>query len=411
MPFITRADGEHFVIPSYRDSLTAKNASTLKKEVLLLSQSYGNNITMQKRSPTQYEVAFSSDTGYLLGESVWQHFKRPLDMVYCEAVPNTSEAIMVIVKAGTVHLDGSFQKDSIPEELIVFLTQENNFDIYIYGDVPISKEHEAGKFSFEPSSVKSFNVLDEPVFPTLPLLKIYQLRPVDTVLQEQGIGVLPVGKIVGVLILLALLYGAYSFITRPKPVPPPPKVAQPPPLLGYMTDLTSPTVEDHLKQVLVYYRLLMTMPGWVSTGFSYADGGFNCGVTSNGGTVQQLMEWAKNNDVNLDMQNSGYTISKSVTLPNRAVPTVIYPLKQLIAEIVDRMGRFYPGNHFSIEAANKGAYSDAKITLNFDGFSPAIVMLMGQQINKLPVVVRAITIRVDHGLLSGTMVFDALGSG
>src|SRR5580704_8291785 len=176
MPYITREDGQHFVIPSYRDVLTVKQKGQLKKDILQLSKSYGEYITLQKKGTQQYEVAFSSDTGYLLGESIWQYFKKPADLIYCEAIPNSTEAILVIVKSGSVYLDGSFPMDSIPEELIIFLTQQNNFEIYTFGDVPISQEPEAGKFSFETISVKSFTQLDKPVFPTLPLLKIYQLQ-------------------------------------------------------------------------------------------------------------------------------------------------------------------------------------------------------------------------------------------
>lgn len=137
MSYITRSDGEHFVIPSYRDVLSSERKSQLKKEIVALSQNYGEYITMQRKNALQYEVAFSPDTGYLLGESIWHHFKRPVDMIYCEAIPNTSEAILVIVKSGSVYLDGSFGLDNIPEELIVFLTQQNNFEIYTYGDVPL----------------------------------------------------------------------------------------------------------------------------------------------------------------------------------------------------------------------------------------------------------------------------------
>src|SRR5688572_11892417 len=105
MPYITREDGEHFVIPSYRDVLVVKQKNQLKKEILLLSQSYGEYITLQKKGGNQYEVAFSPDTGYLLGESIWYHFKRPVDLIYCEAIPNTTEAILVIVKSSSVYLD------------------------------------------------------------------------------------------------------------------------------------------------------------------------------------------------------------------------------------------------------------------------------------------------------------------
>lgn len=194
MPYITREDGVHFVVPSYRDVITVKSSSVAKKEILLLSSNYGQYITLQAKGPIQYEIACSPDTGYLLGESIWYYFKRPLDMIYCEAVPNTTEAILVIVKDGSVYLDGSFPLDAIPEELVIFLTQQNHFQIYVYGDVPISESPQEGKFSFEPSSVKSFSELDSPVFPSLPLYKTYQLQLVDQVLKTHGIGVLPIQK-------------------------------------------------------------------------------------------------------------------------------------------------------------------------------------------------------------------------
>src|SRR4029078_7907890 len=142
---------------------------------------------------------------------IWHQFNKPQDLIYCEAIPNTAEAILVIVKSGSVYLDGSFPLESIPEELIIFLTQQNNFEIYTYGDVPISKDPEAGKFSFEPSSVKSFTELDKPVFPTLPLLKSYQLQLVDPVLKGQGIGIFPTKQLVTGVILVAAGWLAWSY--------------------------------------------------------------------------------------------------------------------------------------------------------------------------------------------------------
>ena len=82
--------------------------------------------------------------------------------------------------------------------------------------MPISQEPESGKFSFEPNSVKSFTVLDKPVFPTLPLLKVYQLQLVDAVLKAQGIGVFPTKQIVGLILLVALAWWGYSYLTAPK---------------------------------------------------------------------------------------------------------------------------------------------------------------------------------------------------
>src|SRR5580704_2945671 len=137
MAYLTREDGERFVIPSYRDVIS-KRKNQLKDDLLELSARYGEFITFQRRGLAQFEIAFSHDTGYLFGECVWSYFKRPVDLIYCEAIPETTEAYLVIVKEGGVYLDGIFPLDSIPEELVVFTTQKNSFEVYIYGEVSIS---------------------------------------------------------------------------------------------------------------------------------------------------------------------------------------------------------------------------------------------------------------------------------
>ena len=110
---------------------------------------YGEYITFQRRGLAQFEIAFSRDAGYLFGECVWHYFKRPNDMIYCEAIPDTTEAYFVIVKEGGVYLDGTFPLENIAEEILVFAAQRHEFEIYIYGEVPISERPQEGKFAFD----------------------------------------------------------------------------------------------------------------------------------------------------------------------------------------------------------------------------------------------------------------------
>src|SRR5688572_7090824 len=216
MAYLTREDGERFIITSYRDVLSAKKLSLLRREIMLLSANYGEYITLQRKNINQYEVAFSPDPGYLLGESIWAFFKRPPDLIYCEAIPNTFEAILVIVKSGSVYLDGVFPLDVIQDELVIFKTQQNNFEIYVYGDVPISASIEENKFTFATSSVKSFTILDTPVFSTLPTTKAFQLLPVNQVLKAKGIGVLPLKKILTFIAIIIGLWLAWMFFPESK---------------------------------------------------------------------------------------------------------------------------------------------------------------------------------------------------
>lgn len=410
MPYIAREDGEHFVIPSYRDVLTAKSKSQLKKDILLLSQSYGEYITLQKKSASQYEIAFSPDTGYLLGESIWHFFKRPADLIYCEAIPGTSEALLVIVKTGSVYLDGSFPLDSIPEELVIFLTQQNNFEIYTYGDVPISELPEEGKFSFEANSVKSFAQLDAPVFPTLPLVKAYQLQLVNQVLKSYGIGIFPLRKLVGSLAIIFIIWFAYHYLTRQKVVP----VVMPSvnPYQGYNNALTSPAPNEELKSILQLIAKLYTIPGWHPTSVTFAPSTLTASVISRGGTLQDLFQWAQINHIKPDVTPNGINLVMQLTIPNRPLPTRIYPLRDAVASFVDNVARIYPGNHLKIgEILIKGSYVDMTFTLSIDDeVSPIVISLIADQLRDLPFVLQKLDFKTINGNLTGSITFEALGS-
>jgi len=388
MPYITREDGEHFVIPSYRDVLAAKNKTTLKKDILTLSQSYGEYITLQRKNPTQYEVAFSTETGYLLGESIWHHFKRPLDMIYCEAIPNTTEAILVIVKAGSVYLDGSFPLENIPEELIIFLTQQNNFEIYIYGDVPISETPQENKFSFEASSIKSFTSLEKPVFSTLPLLKIYQLQLVEQVLKAHGIGVFPVKQVLTGVVVVGLLWMVWSYLTMEREEMPP-VVQEVSPLQAYTDALMSPAPDQEMKTLLDNLNRLFAIPGWMPVEIKYASGNLSALMRSQGVKTEDLLKWAKNNGATFNIRPTGVFLYIDTHLPRRPPPRNIYSLKEVLSRLIDKLAEVYPGNNLQLsEFENRGAYTGVTLTITFSNTAPMVLALIGEQFKDLPFVVK-----------------------
>lgn len=412
MPYVAREDGEHFVIPSYREVITAKNTGVLKKEISVLAKNFGSYITLQRKGPIQYEIAFSQEGGYLLGETVWNQLKRPADMIYCEAIPNSTDAILVIVKEGAVYLDGQFPVDSIPEELVIFLTQQNNFDIYTFGDVPISEKPEVGKFSFESTSVRSFTVLDKSLFNELPLLRIFHLAPVNDVLKFYGIGVFPAKKaVIGVVILFVIGF-MWTYMTAPKEVVTELIVQQVNPYIGYVEEMTSPPPNEEVALFIDHLRTLFTVPGWEIKDFSYTAGKTTATVTSLGTSIAVLQAWANNNNASVNLSSNTMTVSLSGSLKNRRPPTKIYKLNSVLLSFVDQLAAVYPGNRVKYTPAKRrrGPYARDSVDIRIEKLSPAVIALIGNQLEGYPFIMNQIELSLNkEGMLEGTIKLDIMG--
>lgn len=412
MAYITREDGERFVIPSYRDVLSAKKQSLLRKEILLLSENYGEYITIQRKNVNQYEVAFSPDPGYLLGETVWSFFKRPLDLIYCEAIPDTSEAILVIVKSGSVYLDGAFPLDVIADELIIFRTQQNFFDIYIFGNVPISNKPEEDKFAFDPSSIKSFTILEQPVFPTLPINKAFQLQPVEQVLKSRGIGGFPLKTILIILGVLVGLWVAWIFLAETKPEIPQVIIQAANPYQPYINALSTVDPQRSLHWLALKTQLLLTIPGWTVVSVDYTAQTLRASVKSQGATTHLLFDWAKRNNAQVSIESDGFHLLMNENNFARSHPTTIHSLNSVIAALVDSIAAIMPGNSLALaEELNKGRYLERQITIKFTGITLGTFELIGQQLKNLPLVLDNVSIKIDElGYLSGAIIIRALGN-
>lgn len=412
MPYITREDGQHFVIPSYREIIFAKQKASLKKEVMALSHNYGEYVTINRKGPSQYEVAFSPDAGYSLGETVWHHFGRPGDMIYCEAIPDTSEAILVIVKDGSVYLDGSFPVESIPEELVIFLTQQNNFDIYIYGNVPISQTPEDGKFCFEESSVNSFTTLEEPVFNKLPLLKAYQFQLVEIALRAQGVGAFPFMQFV---LILAGVAGAWMIIKLTifsEPPPPPVEVMEVNPYEAYVKEMKSPDPVEVMQFLANSYNLFNSIVGWHPVKVNYLSTNVTAELKSDGNSVEFLMDWAKMNDANVTMTTRGINLTVGKQFINRPYNRKIYSMTEIVALFLDRIQQVLPGNSVSLKFADskKVKHRIAYLTINLKNSTPGLLNIIAEQLKDLPLIADKAEIRISDETLNGSITFKALGT-
>lgn len=409
MAHITREDGVNFVIPSYRDVLTVKNKKAVQNEVAALGKRYGDYLAMQRKSPVQYDVAFSTDGGYLLGETVWQHFNRPVDMIYCEALPNTIEVILVIVKGGNVYLDGSFPADSIQDELLIFLTQQNEFEIYTFGNVPITETPQDGKFSFDSGSVKSFKVLEESAFKALPLIDSYQLKLIDITLKEHGIGSIPLKQLAILLSPIAFIALVVIAIFALRPAPEEIQI-EPNPYEAYVSQMTSPLPDELIDSFVEKLELLYSAPGWTVSTIRYQPGAVGASMKSLGGSIESLFAWANKHSLIAKVGTSGIFLTANIDARSRQKPKEVYPLTEAMAIFLDRLSKVYPGNIVTLETVQvTPPVAGFLLKVTVRNLSPMTLHLIGAQTKGLPFILEEINLVSPGALLDGTITLKAMG--
>lgn len=414
MPILKRDDGIQFAIHAYRELLAPAKSSILRSEIEMLARNHGEYVRLFKLQNGQIEAVFSRDPGFLLGEAVWQYFGKPNDLIYCEALPEGHFAIIVVVRGGYVYLDTKIPVNNIPDELASLVTGHNQYDIYVYGDVPISPTKERGKFTFDKSQVKSFTKLQDPVFKNLPVDESLQLQPLEFALRSQKIGKRSPTLIIAIATLLLLLAGWY-FFQRGKAPPP---VEQPQaikttadPFATYRETLTAPAPDKQITELATVIGILYGIPGWQATGVTFDGSNYTIQLNPMGGTVQLLNQWANTHNMSMTLTPQGVILTLPSTLNKRTAPDTIYPLQQAIYIIIDKINQVLPERSVTLASTlNLPYYKSATLNIQFNNISPEVLKLIGRQLTNLPVKISNANVTISQGLLSGAISVTVLGN-
>lgn len=413
MPSIIRDhDNAVFISPDYRELTSTKKSSLLKREILMLAQTHGQYAHIRKKNTAQYEVAFSQEAGYLLGESIWHRFDKPYHMVYCEVLPSQVEAILVVVKAGSIFIDTKISIANIDEELAVLSMGEGEFEVYISDDAPISETQSPGKFSFPTKSVKSFAVLDEPCFENLILHKTLELLPVSEALRKQGIGTFPIKPMLMTLTIIALLWTGWEYLTTHKKVLPKIIISVVDPYALFLNTLTSPAPDKTIQELVTNIILLESAPGFAIKSIDYDKKTATAYLLSTGNTIDNLKRWAFTRHLDIEIDNKGIAANLPSTIKNRDKPTRIYSLQNVMGHVVDRVNRILPGNSMTLHPTiSYSQFKEMGFTIALDNVPPNILLLIGEQFASLPIVFNTAGLTVsDNGFISGSLTLTALGN-
>src|SRR3990167_1660901 len=185
MPILTRNDGAQFVIQAHRELLTYKRKSLLSQRVRHIAEGRGPFASLIKKRASQYEVIFSHEPGYLLGESVQYYFNQAQNLIFCEALAKNSGFLVVVVRKGMVCLDTVITENALHTVLAPLLVGDELFQVVTFGETPFK---ENAKHPVLPSClIASFEKLDNSLFERLPKLPVLKLLSLPLVLKPEHV--------------------------------------------------------------------------------------------------------------------------------------------------------------------------------------------------------------------------------
>lgn len=417
MPILKRADGIQFVIHAYRELLQPAKASLLRSEIRMLAQNHGEYVRLFKLSSGEIEAVFSRDPGFLLGEAVWQYFGKPADLIYCEALSEINVAALVIVRSGSVYVDSKISFANIQDELASIVMGDNQYAVYLYGDVPISQSKQRGKFVIDATQMTSFTLLEKPLFPVLPVNEDLQLQPLEFALRSDVIGrAIPwrwvfIGASV-VILGFAVYYWATTRTPPPKVQPLVPVAAPVDPYLSYKNALRTPAPEKQLAELAAVMNTVYLLPGWQVSSVTFQNGKYTISVTSVGGSMMVLNQWARNHGMRMMLSAAQVSLSLTTRLLSRAAPQTIYTLRPLVYYLIDRINQILPQRGITLGDINHyDNYKTANLALQLTNVAPSVLALIGRQFINLPVKITKIQVTPGKGgLLSGMVGITVLGN-
>ncbi len=414
MPIIRRDDGIQFAIQTYREKLSVKSASLLKNEIRLLSENHGEFVRIFRINTKEVEAVFSRDPGFLLAESIWYFYGRPNDLIFVEALPDLRQAIVVVIKSKSVYLDARIPYDSIADEFATLLTGANQYDIYIVGDVPVSDTPHAGKFYFRAEQVSSFHRLDESLFNKLKPAEELELQPLELALRSEIFRERPTLKIglLSAVLVIIIIFVYYEWIKEEAVVEPvvTPTVTAPK-ISPFKQALATPAPSKILQEFLVTLNLAMVAPGWEPVSMSFKSNQYVYRLSSIGGTLTTLRDWALAQNLTIKFIQGGVNLSIPSKIEDRVPRQQPESEQALVAELIDHLDTLLAGKQVALGNTRQlENIKETKLTINLRQISPNVVNLIGRRLQGLPVKLDSMQISIAQGVLSGTIVITVVGN-
>jgi len=416
MSSLNRPDGVHFVMQPYRERIAIGKRSVMIQRIRLLSEQHGQYVLLSSLGQEAIEAIFSKESGYLLGETIWNYFQKPAYLIFCERLSKESnQVLLVIVRANEIYLDTLVDNEKLRTELVPLMTMQESFRIITCGDVSLSPIEEPGRFVLPKNIVQSFEVIKGQVFKSLPVLTNARLETLLLALKSRLLGsrISPTIIASSSALILSVVWWIYA-VTPPREEVVIHKQEAPKADLAYLDfyrALKTPAPNQQLTELAQTIQKFYTLPGWQASTIAYDGLQYHIQLERMGGALEWLTQWAVNQNYGFNFSSKGAEVAVLSELSERPRPKAVYSLPQVMASLIDQLDLLSLNPSIMISDSKIFGQTKSRIvTINFTDVSPDTLVLIGDTLgSNLPLAISAINVNVRNGLLSGSVQLSVWG--
>lgn len=412
MTVIDRQDGVKFVTQVYRETLPQQSRRLLLETVRQLAKQHGQHLCVYAQGKV-IEAAFSNESGYLLGECIWDYFGRPDYMIYCEAVGERATCLLVVIQQGRVYLDMLLLSGDVLAELQPIFSDKQPYTVYTYGDVPIREKETFGgaTFTLPKEMVGQFKQLSEPLFPALIPVSVFELKSPDhlrlaslTHRQDKWLAV-------GLLIIISMLGFLWFWTPQKSNILPVNSVLKTSVQQAWQEKLHQPAPAAIIQSLVSHIDTLYLIPGWQTVGMHYADQVFQATLkASDGGDLWALTDWTKQHFYTMHMDHEQAVLQSTARLAARQFVPPILPMTDVMNTFVHRFSRLLAADAIHVGSVRQdGELQATSIKLTIHALSPDLLALVGEEFKNLPLTLSSADLSIEDGLINGTIQLSLWG--
>lgn len=409
MSTLKRHDGTEFVLHAYRELIKNGNKAETTQKIRALSNQHGRFARLFKKENGAYEGVFSTESGYLLGESVKHYFYQTQNLIFCEEY-NKTHLLVVVVQQGIVRLDTIIPKSKLPKALHAFIEDAYQYQIFTNGDVPLRRQD-----SFFPKEKAiNFEKISNPLLPRLPTMKSLTLLPLPEAIKAQHLQNHSSSLIYIAITAVALTAGGIILDTINKSQHQYVNIGTPSVLnlyQAYQSALRSPKAESTLHNLMQTIVTLYTLPGWKAASIELSQNRYRVFLQADGGSLMELMQWCNDNHYTLHLNETTPFLERPFSLPDRNHLNAINNVHGTLNNIMNQLNPLLGSEDMLI--GNTQIFSASKqipITLTIQTATPKILDIIGQLIQNQPLVINSARFKLNDITISGQIQLSLWGS-